>query len=244
MASGFRRVGRWGGLVMETQELIAVVDEVAASLQLPMDLAATLSRITRSAAEAIPGIDYASISVTTKAGRIQTLAPTDPVANEADELQYELRQGPCYDAVAGVPVVQVDDLASDCRWPDYGPKAASAFGVGSQLAFQFCAHPHARGALNLYSSHPHHIDADTRQLGAMFARLVAIALGWARHDESLSDALVTRQQIGQAVGIVMERYQLDADRAFSFLVRVSQTGNVKLREVAAGIIADSITGTR
>jgi hypothetical protein len=229
---------------VETQELIAVVNEVAAALQVPMDLQVTLCRITHSAAEAIPGIDYASISVTAKGGLIKTLAPTDPVANQADELQYQLGQGPCYEAVSGVPVVQVDDLAWDLRWPEYGPKAASAFGLGSQLAFQFRADPHARGALNLYSSLPHQIDTDTRQLGAMFARLVAIALGWARHDESMSEALLTRQQIGQAVGIVMERYQLDADRAFSFLVRVSQTGNVKLRDVAAGIIADTVATPR
>jgi GAF domain-containing protein len=102
---------------MELDELIGVVNEVAASLQLPMDLEATLDRITRSAAESIPGIDHASISVTTKGGRIQTLAPTDAVATRADELQYELRQGPCYEAVAGEPVVQVDDLATDLRWP-------------------------------------------------------------------------------------------------------------------------------
>ncbi|MEU4606440.1 GAF and ANTAR domain-containing protein [Kribbella sp. NPDC023972] len=229
---------------METQELIAVVNEVATSLQVPMDLEATLDRISRSAAEAIPGIDYVSISVATKGGRIETLAPTDPVANQADELQYQLGQGPCYEAVTGVPVVQVDDLATDLRWPEYGPKAASTFGLGSQLAFQFCADPHARGALNLYSTLPHQIDADTRELGAMFARLVAIALGWGRHDESLGEALVARQQIGQAVGIVMERYRLDADRAFSFLVRASQTGNVKLRDVAAGIIADTVAKTR
>ncbi|MEU0095590.1 GAF and ANTAR domain-containing protein [Kribbella sp. NPDC006257] len=225
---------------MELDELIGVVNEVAASLQLPMDLEATLDRITRSAAEATPGIDHASISVTTKGGRIQTLAPTDAVATRADELQYELRQGPCYEAVAGEPVVQVDDLATDLRWPEYGPKAAAEFGIGSQLSFQFHAEPNVRGALNLYAGQPDQIDGETRQLGEMFARLVAIALGWGRHDETLSQALASRTQIGQAVGIVMERYRLDPDRAFAFLVRVSQSGNVKLREVACGIIADTV----
>lgn len=229
---------------MELQELIRVVDEVAASLELPMDLEATLDRITGSAAEAIPGIDHVSISVTTKGGRIRTLAPTHLIATRADELQYELRQGPCYEAVTGEPVVQVDDLASDLRWPEYGPKAAAAFGLGSQLAFQFHAEPHARGALNLYAGQPHQIDIETRQLGAMFARLVAIAMGWARQVETLNEALASRAQIGQAVGIVMERYQLDPDRAFAFLVQVSQAGNVRLREVAAGIIADTVARIR
>jgi ANTAR domain/GAF domain len=231
-------------LVMELQQLIDVVNEVAGSLQLPMDLDSTLLRITNCAADTVPGIDHASISVTSKNGRIQTIAPTDPIATQADELQYGLREGPCYQAALTDPVVQVDDLASDPRWPEYGPKAAQSFGIGSQLAFQFRAEPFARGALNLYSTQPHQIDATTRELGAMFARMAALALGWGRHDESLNQALTTREQIGQAMGILMERYQLDPDRAFGFLVRVSQSSNVKLRDVAAGIIADSRRGRR
>ncbi|WP_432938313.1 GAF and ANTAR domain-containing protein [Kribbella sp. CA-253562] len=223
---------------MELKELIAVVSEVAGALQVPMDLEPALELITASAVDAIPCIDHASISVTTKHGRIETHASTDAVAVQADELQYQLRQGPCYEAVLSDPVVQVDDLASDPRWPAYGPKAAS-LGLGSQLAYQFRADPHVRGALNLYANKPHEIDVDARMLGAMFARLVAIAMGWGRQDESLREALATREQIGQAMGIVMERYHLDGDRAFAFLVRVSQAGNVKLRDVARAVIADT-----
>ncbi|WP_433004310.1 GAF and ANTAR domain-containing protein [Kribbella sp. CA-294648] len=221
------------------QELIEVVSEVASALQLPMDLEPTLERITHAAVDALPGIDHASISVTTRGGRIETLAPTDEIAIRADELQYELREGPCYQAALSEPVVQVDDLSCDPRWPDYGPKAAASFGLRSQLAFQFCAEPHARGALNLYANKPHEITPDTRMLGALFARLAAVALGWGRQDESLTHALVTRERIGQAVGIVMERYKLDPDRAFAFLVRVSQTGNIKLHDVATGLIAEA-----
>jgi hypothetical protein len=224
---------------VEQQELIAVVSEVAASLRLPLDLDEALERITRSAVDTIPGIDHASLSVTTKAGQIQTLAPTDVVATGADQLQYDLREGPCYEAVDGAPVLEVDDLASDLRWPDYGPKAAATFGLGAQIAFQFRAEPHARGALNLYASQPHAIDVETRQLGEMYAHLAAVALGWSRHDQTLHQALSTRELIGQAIGIVMERYRLDAERAFAFLARTSQAGNVKLRDVAAGIIADA-----
>ena len=215
------------------------MNEVAAALQFPMTLDASLESITFGAADTVPGIDYASISVTTSTGRIQTLAPTDPVAVEADELQYELRQGPCLEAVLEQPVVQVDELSRDLRWPDYGPRAAAMLGIGSQLAYQFRADPHIRGALNLYATKPHQIDADTREVGALFARLAAAALGWAREDETLHQALEARQLVGQAVGVLMERYRLDPDRAFSFLVRTSQNGNVKLREVAAGIVEDA-----
>jgi AmiR/NasT family two-component response regulator len=72
----------------------------------------------------------------------------------------------------------------------------------------------------------------------LFANLAAAALGWSRQDQTLNAALHSRSLIGQAIGIVMERYRLDSNRAFGFLVRTSQTGNLKLRDVAAGIVAD------
>ncbi|MEV0287025.1 MULTISPECIES: GAF and ANTAR domain-containing protein [unclassified Kribbella] len=229
---------------MEQRELIAVVTEVAATLRAPIDLDEALDRITRSAVDTIPGITYASLSVTTKGGDIRTLAPTHQVAVQADELQYQLHQGPCFEAVVGAPVVQVDDLAGDGRWPAYGPRVAACLGLRAQVAFQFSAAPHARGALNLYAVEAHELTVETRQLGAMFAHLAAVALGWSRQDETLHEAVSTREIVGQAVGILMERYKLDADRAFSFLVRTSQTSNVKLRDVAAGIIADTVARTQ
>jgi hypothetical protein len=215
--------------------------DVAASLQEPAKLDETLELITRSAAETIPGILEASISITTRDGEIQTLAPTGPRAARADQLQYELRQGPCLDAAIEDPVVPVNDLATDRRWPQYGPKVA-ALGFGSQVAFQFRADPHVRGALNLYAAAPHQIDQDSIHLGGMFAGQIAVAMGWAKQEQTLTEALTTRNLIGQAVGIVMERYQLDSDRAFAFLVRLSQSANTKLRTVAAGLV-DSVNTT-
>jgi GAF domain-containing protein len=226
---------------MELSDLLAVMDEVAASLRFPIDLEDTLLRITAGAAEAVPGIDHASISITGKDGRIETLAPTDTLAIRADELQYELGEGPCLDAVFDASVVEVDELEGDLRWPTYGPRAAKELGVGSQLAFQFHAEPHVRGGFNLYSNEPHQLTAETRQVAVLFANLAAVALGWSRQEETLTEALTTRNLIGQAVGIVMERYRLDPDRAFGFLVRTSQTGNIKLHDVAAGIVSDTIS---
>ncbi|WP_233712422.1 GAF and ANTAR domain-containing protein [Kribbella turkmenica] len=225
---------------MEHKELIEVVTGVADTLRAPINLDEALDRITGSAVETIPGISYASLSVTTKGGQIRTVAPTDPLALRADELQYEFQQGPCFEAVVGAPIVQSDDLANDRRWPRYGPEAAAALGLTAQLAFRCRAEPHARGALNLYFVEAHELTVETQQLGAMLAHLSAVALGWSRLDQSLHEALTTRELIGQAVGILMERYTIDADRAFSFLVRTSQSTNVKVREVAAGLIAEQV----
>jgi ANTAR domain/GAF domain len=224
---------------VEVTELVDVMAQVAESLRFPADIQEALDAITSGATEVVPGIEHASISITSKDGQIQTLAPTDVLAVHADELQYELGEGPCLDAVLDQPIVQVDDIRTDLRWPSYGPRAAKQLGIGSQLAFQFRAEPHARGGLNLYSSQPNAITADTRHIGVLFANLAAVALGWTRQTNALTEALGTRTMIGQATGILMERYRLDPDRAFGFMVRTSQTGNIKLRDVAAGIVADT-----
>jgi hypothetical protein len=224
---------------MEFPELISVMDRVAVSLRFPIFVDETLEEITHAVVAAVPGIDHASVSVTSRDGKIQTLAPTDELAVKADELQYELGEGPCLDAVLAEPVVQVDDISTDLRWPVDGPRAAKDFGIGSQLAFQFRAEPHVRGGFNMYSRQRNQISAESRQLGMLFANLAAAALGWSRQDQTLNAALHSRSLIGQAIGIVMERYRLDSNRAFGFLVRTSQAGNTKLRDVAAGIVADA-----
>ncbi len=222
-----------------SDDLAAVMTAAAAALQAPIDLDKTLEQLLASALDTVPGITQASLSLTTRDGRIETLAPTDQRVVEADRLQYELLEGPCLEAALTEPVVEALDLASDLRWPRYGP-AAAELGFGAQIAFQFRAEPHARGALNLYADEPHSLDSDTRALGALFAGLVAVAMGWARQDASMSQALITRNVIGQAVGIVMERYTIDPDRAFAFVVRTSQDSNTKLKTIAERIVADVI----
>ncbi|TDU83917.1 GAF domain-containing protein [Kribbella voronezhensis] len=220
---------------MELSEFAELMTTVADSLRQQGDVDSTLALITAGAVEAIPGVTHASLSVAGKNGTIQTLTPTDEVADLADRTQYELRQGPCVEAALNAQVVQADDLGSDSRWPLYGPKAAD-LGLRSQLSFQFRADPLVRGALNLYADEPAAFGPDARYLGAMFANWVAVLLGWNSQGTSLSRALESRGEIGTAVGILMERYRLDQQRAFAFLVRTSQTQNVKLREIAAGIV--------
>jgi hypothetical protein len=228
---------------MELPELADLMTTVADTLRAPANAEDSLELITSSAAATIPGITRASISLTSGDGTIETLAPTDPLAAAADQLQYELGEGPCLHAVLSEPVVQVDDLATDERWPQYGPKAA-ALGMSSQLSFQFRAAPRVRGALNLYADTPQVFDADAHYIAGMYADWAAVLLGWSRQESTMTEALESRTTIGTAIGILMERYQLDANRAFTFLVRTSQTGNIKLRDVAAGVVADTAKKAR
>jgi hypothetical protein len=225
-------------VTMELTELAGLMATVANSLRLPIKVEEDLELVTRSVKEAISGVTHASISLTTKDGAVETLAPTDAIAASADQLQYELREGPCLAAALTEPMVRVDDLATDARWPSYGPKAAE-LGLRSQLSFQFRAEPHARGALNLYADRPDVFDDDAHHVAVMFADWTAVLLGWSKQEASLAEALGSRTMIGTAIGIVMERYHIDQDRAFAFLVRTSQTANAKLRAIAADVVADA-----
>jgi hypothetical protein len=201
----------------------------------PGDLDHALSRITAAAVEVLPEVEYASITVVHDDGRIETAAPTDDLLLGVDAKQYELREGPCYEAAVDTPYVTAPNLAADERFPRYAATAVAA-GIRAQAAVRLFDGPKANGALNLYSRHVGAFE-DFGSLRALFAHQSAIAIGYAREIEDLRQALQTRQTIGAAIGIVMERYKLSDQRAFALLTRLSQHGNVKLRQVAQEIVA-------
>jgi hypothetical protein len=205
----------------------------------PGDLDHTLERITAAAVAELPGVHYASITVKHADGRLETAAPTDDMLLGLDAAQYDLREGPCYEAAAEEAYVVSPHLAADDRFPRYAALAVRT-GVRAQAGIRLfdTPPPTARGALNIYSREVGSF-ADMDVVGPLFAHQAAIALDYAREVENLREAIRTRQLIGRAVGIVMERYGLPEQRAFAFLARVSQTRNVKLRLVAEELVADA-----
>lgn len=217
-----------------------VMADVAASLSEPGNLADTLARISNTARDTVPGADFASITVRHKDGRLETLTTTDPVILQADAIQYELRQGPCYDAVTNSEMVYCADLGADTQWPDYSPRAHQ-LGLCSQVAVRLSDSHGTYTGLNLYSTEPDAFGADPMDVARLFSSHARVALGFARELDTLKGAVGTRQVIGEAMGIVMERYALTEERAFEFLIRMSQTSNVKLRDVAKGIVTASST---
>jgi GAF domain-containing protein len=198
-------------------------------------LEAALRGLADSAAGNIPGADFASITVARPDETLHTAAATDPLAQHTDAIQYELREGPCYAAVTDERLVLVNDLAASSEFPRYGPRAAE-LGIGSQAAIQL-SHNGEKAGLNLYSRTPRAFDRSTVQVAELFATQAGALLQYAEQVEQLSEALHTRTDIGTAVGIVMERYHLDKDRAFAFMVRNSNQRNIKIRSLAQQIIA-------
>jgi hypothetical protein len=221
---------------MTDQQALDVLKRLAASLT-PGDLDHNLAGITAAAVEVLPGVHYASITVRHADGHLETAAPTDDLLLGLDAAQYELREGPCYEAATDATYVTSPHLAADERFPRYAALAVKA-GVRAQAGIRLfeTPRPSAQGALNLYSRDVGSF-TDLSVIGQLFAHQSAMALDYAREIDNLQEAIKTRQLIGRAVGIAMERYALNEERAFAFLARVSQTRNVKLRVVAEELVA-------
>lgn len=181
-------------------------------------------------------VDHAGMTMIRAGGRLETLAATDSIAVAADQLQHELREGPCVDASWTRQALIAEDLRTDPRWPRWAPNAAD-LGVSSLLAISMASGERRIGALNLYSKRPRDFSDDDVAFAHIFARHAAMALRVSENDENMIIALDGRKLIGQAQGILMERYGLDDTRAFEILKRYSQNHNMKLRQVAAGLVA-------
>jgi GAF domain-containing protein len=128
------------------------------------------------------------------------------------------------------------DLASDERWPVWGPKVAGETGVRSIISYRLFTTNNTLGAMNLYSRSVAAFDSEDSYNGLALAAHVAVALAAARNADNLERAVTTRTVIGQAEGILMERFNISADQAFAVLRRVSQDRNLKLNKVAEEVV--------
>jgi len=213
---------------------------VAESLSQPQNIDETLARITHTALSAVPGADFVSISVRRNDESLETRAATSPLVPRMDAIQYDLHEGPCYEAVTSGWAIRSADLASDARWPRFGPQAAAA-GLHSQLAIRLADKPSAVIGLNLYARVEGAFDPEDG-IAELFASHAAVALGYAEGIGSLAAAIGSRDIIANAVGMIMEREGLDRDEAYAWFVRRSSTTNTKLREIAADFVARNERG--
>ena len=179
----------------------------------------------------MPGAQYAGVTLLNRDG-VTTSARTDELVDRVDALQYGTRQGPCLDAASEGRTVRADDLRAETRWPLFS-SAAVRLGVTSMMSFAMPAHGKTLGSLNLYASQASAFPAASEQIGATLAVHVAGVMSAARMEASLRVALDSRDVIGQAKGILMERYKISADEAFDLLIATSQRKNVRLRDVAS-----------
>ncbi len=221
---------------MDDHPLVKAAEELAVSLG-PVELDQTLSRITSAAVQALPDVDYASITVRHDDATLETVAKTDDKLCDLDARQYELGEGPCFEAATNVDYVSAPDLANDPRFARYAQTALAA-GIVAQAGVRLYDAPTSSAALNLYSRRVGAF-AEFESVAALFARQSATVLEYAKEIQALHEAARTRDQVGRAVGIAMERYGLSDHRAFALLTRLSQHHDVALPTVAQSIIAAS-----
>ncbi|EMD25751.1 GAF and ANTAR domain-containing protein [Amycolatopsis azurea] len=210
--------------------------------------AQVLEQVIDAAYRVVPGADLVSITLRAPDGTFHTPVSTGEIALKLDEVQYRAGTGPCVDAAdSGSPgYIRSEDLATEKRWPDFS-EAAVRHGytaILSTVLVPDATPPRLPGALNIYSHRPGALDSlaqDTALLLATHGSLAlasTTAVGRAELEAShLRLAVESRDVIGQAKGILMQRRGLTADEAFDLLRRTSQDLNVKLAELARTLAA-------
>ena len=211
------------------------IAEAARTLYKPRSLDDTLQTIVEVACNSVPGFDHVGIATVERKGDIVTRAFTGDLVLPLDQVQYGLREGPCSSVLQGSEIVSVSTLEREPRWPRYVPQARDA-GVRSQLAVRLYVDKGTMGGINFYSTVSDEVSHDAQTLARLFATHAAIALGHAQEREALNRGMETRKTIGAAIGILMERYEMNEDRAFAFLVRASSHRNIKIREIARELV--------
>lgn len=209
--------------------------ELARTVAMPRSAEDVLSDVTGEAKKLIPGVDAAGILLLGKGGKWDSLAGTSDLPHQLDELQMRYSEGPCVQAALDDLIVRTDDFRTEQRWPQYSA-AAAEIGVLSGLSFKLYTSSQTAGALNLFSFEVDAFDAEAETIGAVLAAHAAAAIMASRQSEQLESALSTRDRIGQAKGIIMERYDVDDVAAFEMLRKLSQDSNTRLAEVAARVI--------
>lgn len=219
---------------VQNHDLALRMAELAQVISL-RDVDNVLVDVTAAAKELIAGVDIAGVLLVGKGGTHQTLAPTSDVMFKLDELQMTTGEGPCLQAALDEIVIRTDDFRNEPRFPNYAPKVVE-LGLLSALSLKLYTADRTAGALNLFGYEPRPWNSEAETIGMVLAAHAASAILASRESEQLQSALSTRDRIGQAKGIIMERFKIDDVRAFEMLRKLSQDTNTKLVDVAHRVI--------
>lgn len=195
----------------------------------------TLQSVVERAVQVVPACEWASITLRRRRNRTETVAASSDIAREADQLQYDLEEGPCLEAAAtGEPRLS-NHIEDSEDWPRWGPRAAK-IGVNALLGIQLSTSDEVLGALNLYAGSAGAFTRDDIDIAEIYVTHATNALTAARISTGLRTALHSRHMIGVAQGILMHSYDLNLDQSFELLRRYSSHTNTKLAEVAEYVV--------
>lgn len=214
--------------------LATALADLAGALQARRDVSAVCEEVVLAGARFVPEAEDAVLSLAERGG-MRTAAATGESAQRMGALQYWCRQGPCLQAIDEGALVRVDSLRHESRWPEFTRRVIQREG-GSVLSVPLMVEGRALGALMLWARRDGVFDGVDERIGSVLAAHAAVAVAGARERGHLRTALDSRDVIGQATGILMERRRVSAQEAFSLLSGASQHMNRKLREVAERLV--------
>ncbi|WP_082046017.1 GAF and ANTAR domain-containing protein [Arthrobacter sp. L77] len=217
------------------RDLATELAELARSLQQEPDSDAVLAGFVHAALELIPGVDEGSVSVVIGRKNVGSRGSSGDLPARIDALQMETGEGPCLEAAYEHRTVRVPDMAHEERWPLFAQRATEA-GARGMLSIQLWVEGDDLGALNLYSYEANAFTDESENVGLLVASHAAVAFAEAEKSRQLHAAVDSRDAIGQAKGILMERHKVTGDQAFFVLSMASQRSNTKLRDVADHLI--------
>jgi GAF domain-containing protein len=211
-----------------------VLEQLARALRVPeADLQGTLDAMARTAVETIGPARYAGVNLYDHGKFVpQAVAGDPPIV--LDVLQQQTGTGPCIDSSRDQVTIRVDNMATETRWPRYAERAL-ALGVASMLCVPLSVAEQQLGSVSLYASDRAAFTLADEYVARLFATQAALALAEAHRADQMRQALSSRDVIGQAKGILMERHRITADEAFRLLSRHSQQANQKLADVARAL---------
>lgn len=223
------------GVGVRGDDVLARLAELARELAAASDLRELEQLVVAGAVADVPGAEHASICVSDRCRRGRTVVATSDLARLVDALQYQEREGPCLDTLFEEVTVRTGPLGTDPRWPRFGVAAARA-GVHSMMSVQLFTDGRDLGALNLFAAAPETFTDRAEQVALALAAHAAVATVASEQIRSLHLAVDSRDVIGQAKGVLMERHRVDDATAFAVLVRYSRDTNVKLVDIARNVI--------
>jgi len=209
--------------------------DLARTAAAPRSVEDVLSDVTAAALELVPGTDTAGVLLIGKGGKWDSMGGTSDLPHLLDELQMKHNEGPCVEAALDDLIVRTEDFRTDERFPNWSP-AVVELGVLSGVSFKLYTANRTAGALNLFAFKPNAFDGESETFGTVLAAHAAAAILASREGEELQSALSTRDRIGQAKGIIMERYNVDDIQAFDMMRKLSQDSNIRLVDIAQRVI--------
>lgn len=211
-------------------ELIASLDRQGTETR------AGLRELIENGTQHVSGSEYAGITLAERGHAITSVVATHRYPMDLDEIQNQYGEGPCVAAAWQHHVMHVEDLSVDKRWPRYQQYALAHTPIRSILSFELFVDRDTTAALNFFAHRPHAFSDESIEVGHVFATHVALAWSMMRRHDQFRSALASRDIIGQAKGVIMERFKLDAVEAFDILARLSQQSNTRLFDIARALI--------